>query len=389
MFRANQCRLIKFDMGKVTHPECNQTVELKGALLSPMSSPKNPHIAEAHEKSIAWAVKFGLVDNNGVEKLTVANFAGLFSSCLRTKTVHDLEIMAEYSSFLFILDDILDQQNVGLEESVVTSALTIFGKIFAGEYIDFSQVEKQDFPLFENLCRSIFDLRERLVAKEGDLTYFVKSVKHTLNATIWATNRGFRNMSEEGMVLSKEFYLQTRQATGAVDTVFELAGVLNGLNLSETMRENLILQRVRLVSNHIICLLNDIVSLKKEIEENNRENYIQTLLFKKQDLGLKVNFENIIKQAIQFHNKQVFDFLSVKKFLPDDEGVALYCSILQDCINDNVEWSLKGTKRYGVALAWKSEKEMTLGEYHQSLSYQKQVEEIDNTHKATANFAYH
>lgn len=389
MFRQNQCRLIKFDMGEVTHPEFNQTVKLSGALLCPLSSPKNPHIAEAHEKSIAWAMAFGLVDAKGIEILKAANFAGLFASCLRAKPVQDLEIMTEYSAFLFILDDILDKQAESLGEAVVKSALVTFGKLFAGDYTSFSQVEKIDFPLFENLCRSVIDLRERLVDKGVDLTHFVSSVKHTLNATIWGTNGGFRNMSEEGIVLSRESYLQMRQATGAVETIFELACVLNGLNVSETARENLTVQRVSVAANHIICLLNDIVSLNKEIEEKNRENFIQTLLFTKQDLGLKVSLENAIKQAIQFHNIQVFDFLSWKKFIPDEEGVEQYCAMLQDCINDNLEWSLKGTKRYSPVLAWKSENEMTLEEYHQLLTYQKKIKEVEKVYKVTANAAYH
>lgn len=358
MFRkkSQPCRQITLHLGDIDHTHFQQSAPLSGTFLYPLESDQNPHIEEAQAASVDWAIHFGLVDEErAVARLKQANFAGLFASALRSRSAADLEIMADFSAFLFILDDIVDHPSRVIDTAIVKSALTTFSKLFSGDIASLDAMDREgaSFPLFDNLCLAILDLRKRLLVKEMDMAHFVASVDRTLKATIWGTNGGFRNMQKDGILLSSEFYLEMREATGAVETVLELACLLNGLHVSEELRNDSIMKHLVVTANHIICIFNDFVSLPKEIKENNHENTIQVTLFREQALGEKADFPHAIQQAIQLHNRQVYDLLAYKHYLPkDDKDVAKqYYAILKDCVNDNLRWSLHGTNRYGVKSA--------------------------------------
>lgn len=351
--KKKQCRSIQFDVGAVCYGAPQQAASLKGQLLYPSKESNNPNIVAAQQASVAWASNVGLANSDLIKKkLNAANFAGLFSTSLRHSSVFDLQIMADFCVFLFVLDDLLDEKDLKFDKELLQQVFDVFYNIFNGKYQSFDEIPKLNwnFPLYDGFCRACWNIRRRLETIGLDLSYFAKSVDRHLRGASWGSTGGFRNISKT-FTVSRESYLLMRRFTGAVKPVIELSYILNRLSLPFELRKDPVVRRMHAAANHIICILNDIVSLKKEIKEGNTENIIITECRRLMALGKDKPLERAIRHAIKLHNSEVAAFIYWKKFLPTkDPACQRFYTILTDCINDNQRWSFESTKRYGLTL---------------------------------------
>lgn len=356
------CRWIKFDLGTISYEE-QEAAQLKGELLYPALRPTNTDkLKIAQRQSVDWAIAMGLVKDPGsIQKLDAANFTALFASALCDKTIADLQLMADFNVFLFVLDDILDAEFSTQDKPLLKETFRVFQNIYAGQYKTLKEIPKQarEFPLYNNICQAIFDIRQRLEKKNQDLSYFVKSVEDHLLGAIWGTTGGFRN-AKRRLPLSRESYLYLRKFTGAVKTVTELACVLCELDIPFGTRKNPVIRRIGLAGVNIICTLNDIVSLKKEIQERNNENYVLTEFDRIKALGKKNPLKIAVQNAITLHNSETDTLMRWKELLPEDDIAKKFYSIVVDCINDNQQWSFKSTQRYGLQILEYEENEAFL-----------------------------
>ncbi len=379
MFRTRSaCRIIEFNFGEITHPDVRQTALLSGHLLYPpthlisaeLAEISREHLQKAHELSIQWTLDMGLVSHdsmNCIKALEAAKFAFLFTSALNQGSIHDLKIMADFCIFLFLLDDIVDSHFHVIDKYEFSGSLTTLGNIFKGLYQSEEDIviNLSTFPRFKGFCKAAFDILKRLQVTGMNLNHFSASIEQTLTTTIWATLGGFRNR-QDTIPLSKQTYIEARQKTGAVDTVFELTYILNRMTLSEELRSNTVFKRLTLCANNIICVFNDLVSLKKEIAAGDKENLTQVCLFEMVDFDrIDTLFIDAIQTTIAFHNHEVCKFLKNQSFLPHEYAEIL--EVLRKCINDNFRWSLQ-TIRYGMSSITYQESLSTLEEFQTSFS---------------------
>jgi len=296
-------------------------------LYCPFSSHINKYGDVLETYAIEWALRFNLLASESDYK----HFSKLKGYLLATYTypfcqLEELKIAADWINWLFIWDDQCDMSDLGKQPEV----LKVFHKRFL-ELLNGSELTSNDIPIGHVLS----DLRQRIlqIGSAKSLNYFVRSVEDYFDGCEKeATNRA------QGIIPNIDTYSIIRMLCGAVDSVIELVLLCNQIQLPDSLRENDIIKKLKLMTNRIIVLCNDIFSVSKEMANGDVTNIVFILHYQE-----KISLEEAIKRAAEMHNQEVKSMINLETSIPSfgeevDAELAKYILGMHTWISGHLDW---------------------------------------------------
>jgi hypothetical protein len=301
----------------------------------PFPSLINQHVEAAHAQNLAFVTRFGLVSTpEAIARFNKARFAWLAARAFPYAALHELCVIANFNTWLFMLDDQCDEAQLG-KKAVYLETVTD----------GFMQILRNNTPQDSILGRSYADIWERMQAlgSPGWQQRFIRSMEEYFTSCHWeAGNRA------AGATPSVAEYVTMRPYTGALFCDVEAIEIIEKVYLPSEILQHFIVQRLVLACNNIVCWSNDIFSCAKEAKQGDVHNLVLVLQHERQ-----LSLQEAIDETARMHNEEVKLFTALEKLLPSfgevmDKELGRYVAILRSWITANYDWSFYDTGRYQV-----------------------------------------
>lgn len=298
----------------------------------------NPFVEAAHLHTLQWAIDSGLVqpDDRRHQRLKKARFAWLTALTQPYSELEDLKLAADWHTWLFAHDDMVDATAVGRDPQQVETIHAGLIKILRGD---------APTPTDEGLTQALADICQRVAQRTNPvwLERFRHSVEQYLQGNVWEASNRHENVTPDLTT-----YIKLRQYTGAVFTCFNLIYLTLDLDPQARFLQHVYVQQLAMMTNHHICWVNDIMGLQKEIRENNKSNLV-LVLQQTYNLTLPV----AIDQAIASCDQEIKAFAKLEARLPtfaaeEQEQMRAYIQALHAWMGGHIQW-YNETGRYAVA----------------------------------------
>lgn len=307
----------------------------------PFPSGLNQHVHEAQQHIVSWVTSYGLITTETAHRrFEKARFAWLAARAFPDAALHELCIIADFNTWLFILDDQCDEATAGRKADYLRSMMAGLMDILHHN----RQVTPETGGPVPAALSSIWE-RMRAISSPSWRLRFIRSMDDYFTSCIWeAENR------EAGITPSVADYVHMRPFTGALLADIEAIEIIEKIYLSREVVEQPLVQRMVQACNNIVCWANDLFSCTKEARQGDVHNLVLVLQHARQ-----CTLQEAINEAARMHNEEVAIFVALEKLLPlkgaeTDYELLRYISVLRSWITGNYDWSVKDTGRYGIAV---------------------------------------
>lgn len=307
----------------------------------PFPSRINPHVHAAQEHIQQWVEHYGLLSTEKAKtRFSKARFAWLAARAFPDAALHELCIIADFNTWLFILDDQCDEAEAGKKSVFLKSVMADLMSIF---HQNKSLTLEESAPVPAALS-SIWE-RMRAISNPAWRLRFIRSMEDYFNSCLWeARNR------ENHVVPTVADYVRMRPFTGALYADVEAIDVIEKIYLPEDMLQHALLKRMVLACNNIVCWANDLFSFHKEARAGDVHNLVLVLQHANGS-----TLQQAVDEAARMHNEEVAIFVVLEKLLPltgteKDYELLRYVSVLRSWITGNFDWSMQDTGRYGALM---------------------------------------
>jgi hypothetical protein len=303
-------------------------------LFCPFPAAINPAAAWVQEATTAWADRFGLIrSDRALRRFERLQYGTLMGRAYPTASETMLALIADWNTWLFLLDDQCDEQGLGRDPLALAHLHAHLLDILRGAI----PPPDADIPL-----HALHDIATRLRSQcdEGWMRRFVQCVTDYCIANVWeAQNRATHH------VPSEQAYRQMRPLTGAVFCYLMMIELAEQMTLPRAILDHPDLQRLALMTNHVICWSNDIISLAKELEAGDVHNLVY-IVHRERGLSLV----EAVRYVAALHDAEVRAFIQVSLLLNEVGGedhamLRQYLTGMQSWMRANMDWSA-ATARY-------------------------------------------
>lgn len=300
----------------------------------PFSSPANPHAEDAHHGTVRWVEQFRLVPEAALPHIEATRI-GLLAARFHPNAPHDaLQLVSDWYIWMFLWDDLRDESSLGQTPKELVA--------MGGRYLEILRGKP---PLAEEdgLAHSFADLRDRLLGMVGAglwMRRFIRVVQEHFDATVWeSVNRA------RGTLPDLPTYIRMRPITGGLRLDAALVEVAEGMRLPPEVRNHTVVERLTTASNNAICFFNDIVSLEKEIVQEDVHNLV--LILREAE---NLSTATALARAVEMHNDEIRRFIELRDQLPSysdtiEMNLQRYVDTMAARTRGHLEWAL-GSGRY-------------------------------------------
>lgn len=316
-------------------------------LYCPFPPEVNRHVDAVHEHTLAWARQFGLAkDESGFERVRESKFARLVARAYPSSPRDELAIVADWNTWLFLLDDECDESGIGRRPDRLAALHARCFEVLSGKALD-----RLDAPLRPRpgradvpLLRALHELRGRMGARmpRAWVDRFAVSVAEYFEAAVWeARNR------ERGVWPNSATYIQMRPYTGALYTVLDLIDLTEAAILPLVVRKHPLYQALMLITNNVVCWCNDLFSLPKERAHGDMHN-LALILQHQEAIGV----QDAVDRVVGLIEQEIERFIALENDLPSfgaevDGLVRRFVAVLRAWMRGNLDWSYE-SGRYQV-----------------------------------------
>lgn len=303
-------------------------------LYCPFRAEVSPHAEAVQERSVGWARRFGLVAAGRERSFAGGRFGWLAAHTFPNAELDVLQLIADWTTWLFALDDTCDRAPDGKRPELLQTHVDDFMAVLNGLH------GVAPSPLVDGLA----DLRARLTPRVTPawMSRFLHSSLQYFEACVWeAENRA------RALVPREDAYKVMRRFAGAVHTYLDLLELASRNYLPLDLRKDADAQRLAMAANNVACWSNDVYSAKKELGYGDVHNLVVVIMHERQK-----TFGEALALAVLQCDDEVREFIAVERRLCErrggDERVFRYCDGLRAIMRGNIEWSIT-TRRYDVA----------------------------------------
>lgn len=302
-------------------------------LTCPFPAAINPQATEAQQATVTWARRLRLLQRDAAyRRLHRLQYGMLMARAYPSAAPEILQIVTDWSTWLFLLDDQCDEAGMGRDPDQLARLHTQFLTILQG-----MPPGKDAAPL----VHALWDLHTRILAHapEGWQGRFRRSVEQYFTANVWeATNRS------QGRIPDVASYCAMRLFTSAVYPCLLLIELTEGLRLPAEVCNHPDLQRLAMMTNNVISWSNDIVSLEKELRQGDVHNLALILSHAR-----KLSLQAAVNHVGALHNAEVDAFIALAQRLPSftpliDADLQRYVSGMRFWMRANLDWSLSAVR---------------------------------------------
>jgi 5-epi-alpha-selinene synthase len=303
------------------------------SLACPFPAAINPHASLVHEGAIAWARRLHLIRREAAyQRLNRLQYSALMARAYPNVTLEALQIVTDWCTWLFLLDDQCDEAGIGKDPEQMTQMHTRLLDVLRGV-----RPGRREEPLTHGL----WDLYTRFVAHApaGWLERFSASVAQYFAANVWEANN-----RRHGTIPKAATYRAMRPFTSAVYPCLLLIELAEKLHLPVEVHNHPDVRRLGQMTNNVISWANDIFSLDKERRQGDVHN-LGLILAHEQKLPLQV----AVNRVGALHDAEVRAFIGLAAQLPAFEPAVeadLQCYVLgmRFWMRANFDWSIVTTR---------------------------------------------
>ena len=301
-------------------------------LFCPFESSVSPFVNAVQQRSLDWSRRFSLFDSSTEQAFSEARFAHLAARTFPYADQELLQLIADWTSWLFAFDDRCDRAEDGRAPDVVQA--------YADSFIGLLNAsDPGESP--SDLIFGLFDLRRRMVARSTPkwMVRFNHSALDYFDGCVWEAGNRARQAVPEGRI-----YRRMRRFAGAVETYLDFAELASGLYLEPGIRKDPDLQKLVRATNNVACWTNDLYSAARELGHGDLHNLVIVLMTEG-----SVSYDEAVARVCSECNDEVRMFvdlqLQVLKRLGNDPMIERYCHGLRSIIRGNLDWCI-ATARY-------------------------------------------
>lgn len=306
-------------------------------LRCPFPARVNRYAEMAHRHTLEWVRRFGLVtDKNALRRLEASRFGWLAARAYPNAAAEELMLVSDWNTWLFIRDDQCDETGIDKDPARLTAVHERLLGILMGRPCS---------PEDGALGKALDDLWSRMRAK-ATLSWearFINSVEEYFESSAWEANNRAR-----GICPDVATYTKMRPYTGGLYTDIELIEITEQITLPLEIRKHPTIEQLALMTNNVVCWSNDIISLTKELEQQDVHNLVIAL---RQDDGLEL--QEAVDRAVEMYHAEVSNFIALEKRLPEfsschAQAVHRYLEVLRSWMRGNLDWAYESA-RYQTA----------------------------------------
>ncbi|NOK64021.1 MAG: hypothetical protein GFH27_549325n91 [Chloroflexi bacterium AL-W] len=303
------------------------------ALDCPFASALHPAADQVQQGTYDWANSHGLLTTMELrQSFADRQYGILMARAYPTAPIDILQLIADWNTWLFLLDDKFDIDMLGMHPTAVQTMITNILTTFRGETRGYN----------DSTMTAIQDLAQRMhmLTDSEWQTQLLAELSRSFQASLWeAHNRATVT------VPSIAEYRTQRPYTGAVYCYLHWIEPAYSCVLPMTLREHEVVQQLIRLTNEIIWLANDLISFEREVAAGDVHNLVYLLHYER---GLPL--ATAMEQVIHEHNNALATFQAYCNQLSFrnngiDEQLRHYVYGLQRWIRANYDWS-QTTIRY-------------------------------------------
>jgi hypothetical protein len=297
----------------------------------------------AEEHARIWVRRHGLVRSQRAgerfDKTAAGDLTARVYSTAVSPTV--LTAAAEWISWLFLIDDQLDEGEVGKDPAAAQRRLAPLADVLIGKQ---PGRPADDGPLPRALADVWLRIKPTMPATWQHR--FTRHAQEYLRGCVWeATNRA------QGCVPPAEEFVPNRRAAGAIWPSLDLLEYVTGAPLPEVVHADLLFRELRTAAADVVCWTDDVFTLEKERARGDFHNFVAVL---EETTGCATtDAQHLVEELIDL---RLADFHERARRLPDrlmrmgvDEQVLraanLHVTGLRDWMRGHLDWGLR-TDRY-------------------------------------------
>lgn len=297
-------------------------------LFCPFASTLNRHAEVVERTTIEWADRFQLLEDPHVRRrLGGVRVGWLVSHAYPNASREDLQLMTDWTTWLFLQDDQCDENGIGKQPEQLGIIHARSLEILRG-----AQPSAND----RVLSHALLNLRQRMeqYGMQGWMPRFIATFENSLNASVWeATNR------QRKVIPDVATYIRYRAFTGGLYTHIVLQELTEHLQLPATIREHPTIVQLTRMAVNVVCWANDLFSLMKEITQGDVHNLVLSLQHKHQ-----LSLQEAVDRAAALHDTEVRAFIELTLRVPSfgmevDVELKRYIAILRSWMRGNLDWS--------------------------------------------------
>ncbi|MGR9100318.1 MAG: terpene synthase family protein [Gammaproteobacteria bacterium] len=274
--------------------------------------------------------QFNLVpDEKAMRRLQDSKFGRLAARAYPRAPLDRLEIVSDWNTWLFVLDDQCDEWGLGREPDRLAALHERCLVILSG-----TPPTADDAAL----VHAIYDLRIRMqpLMPFSWLTRFIQSAAEYFESTEWEAENRKNNIWPDA-----DDYIRLRPFTGGLLTDIDLVELTESISLPLAVRKHPSIQELISITNNVVCWSNDIISLQKERKHQDMHN-LALIFDHHQSIGLQAAIHRV-NELIEEHVRR---FISLEQNLPIfgggiDESVSRFIGVMRAWMRGNLDWSFE------------------------------------------------
>jgi Terpene synthase family 2, C-terminal metal binding len=307
----------------------------------PFPARQHPEAEIIEEHVRAWADQFQLVRSDATARALAHNRFGVFSACTYpTAPLPEAELGADWLAWLFLADDQYEEGAYGSEHQWTGVARAVRAVLEP----DHGPGALADAPLI----RALADLSRRFdalasPARKQRLTGHLLDTMASVFREIQLRENGTPPLPE---------YITLRRHCGGVIPCFDLIEICAHVALPAEVYHSPIYQEIILAGTDIVCWINDLYSLEKEVAWGSKSNIVLVLQHERE-----IDQRQAFSAARTLIGERVNDLLSAEQSLPTlarslrldtgtGETVRRCVAGVLDWVAGSSFWHHHGTARY-------------------------------------------
>lgn len=306
------------------------------ALYCPFPSAVSPHVEAVQRELNEWMQQRRYLRTEAaLEGFKAGKFGELTGRVHPTASFESLLLVGKYMSWLFMLDDLCDEAELGRNPERL--------KTLHEELIEQMRYPRplrgDEGPVVEGLA----DIWERLCprAAPGWPERFTRTFEDYARACVWEAENRAKDWTP-----SLAEYMHRRRNTSGLYLFFDLIEPADEVSLSDEHLEYIRALRER--ANDGVAWFNDIISLEKELRAGDVHNLVVVL---RQEHALSLR--EAVDEAARIFNERMRDYVELEQRLPSlgvesDGRLQRYLTGLRCWVRGNMDWSYE-SGRYGHA----------------------------------------
>ncbi|ROQ62911.1 terpene synthase family protein [Streptomyces sp. 840.1] len=222
----------------------------------PFPQRTNPHVGHVRAHLDSWTRNTGLVHRDSArERFEQADFGAFVGMVYPTADRENLDLVADWFVWLFLVDDQLDDGHLGRSPHRVRSVVETMRSVVEGG----GRPSGEELPAAVVALVDLWDRTVPAAAPQWRRRFTYHLMTYLTTATTWeAGNRA------EGVVPAEATYIEKRRHTGAIHVCMDLIEIVAGIEAPESIHNDSRFITALEASCNVVCWANDVYSYEKE-----------------------------------------------------------------------------------------------------------------------------